>query len=130
VTDLAHDPGAKSMMAIQQEIESAKNIFRRLVEDASHESIIELLVSLRAKVPLSVDDTGWALWNLCDRCAIQHDAKRQYMYQSEFHEWSKTALFPCGCTGSSPTAHKHSRLLTGAFGTSGGAATTSRTRMP
>ena len=41
-------------------LEDVKRTFRKLV--AKHvrpESIIELLVTLRAKVDLSVDDTGW-----------------------------------------------------------------------
>ncbi len=80
---------------MQQEVENAKNTFRQLSEvDTSHESIIALLLSLRAQVHLSEDDTGWALWNLCDQYAMLRDAKSQYVYQSEFHEWSKTNLPP------------------------------------
>ncbi len=80
---------------MQKMIDDVKKMFGKLIaEHAKPESIIELLVSLRVKADLSVDDTGWVLWNICDRYAMMRDAKSQYKYQSEFHEWSKTSLFP------------------------------------
>jgi len=80
---------------LQKVLDDVKKTFGELVEGhAKPESIIELLVSLRAKADLSVDDAGWALWNICDRYAMMRDAKIQHKYQSEFHEWSKTNLFP------------------------------------
>ena len=87
--------GVQKEATLQEVLDDAKRTFRRLVaEHANSESIIELLVSLRAKVSLSVDDTGWALWNICDRYALMRDAKSQHKYQSEFHEWGKTNLSP------------------------------------
>lgn len=81
-------------LPVQQVVETAKHTFRRLLNDNAHESIIELLVSLRSKIPLSANDVGWVLWNVCDRYAVLRDAKNQYSYQSEFHEWIKSNLPP------------------------------------
>jgi len=74
--------------------DDVKRTFCRLITENAHPEIIKLLVSLRAKVDLSIDDAGWALWNICDRYALMRDATNQHKYQLEFHEWSKTHLFP------------------------------------
>ncbi len=82
-------------MALHPTLDEAKNTFRRLLNERAHsQCIIDLLVDLRARANLSVDDTGWILWNLCDRYALLRDAKSQYKCHSEFHEWSKDNLFP------------------------------------
>ncbi len=80
---------------MNQVLDDTKKTFRSLLDESTdHQCIIDLLVSLREKVDLSVDDTGWALWNICDQYALMRDAKNQYTYQSEFHEWAKANLPP------------------------------------
>lgn len=79
---------------MREELDEARRTFRRLLSENAKQSIIDLLVCLWAKVVLSVDDTGWALWNICDNYAMMRDAKSQHKYQSEFHECSKTNPYP------------------------------------
>ena len=55
-----------------------------------HQDIIALLVRLRAAEELSVDDAGWALWNICDRYAMLRDPDPQFRYQREFRALMET----------------------------------------
>ncbi len=78
-----------------QDFEKAKQAFRHLLDkDADHREIIDLLIPLNRKEDLPPDERGWVLWNICDRFAMLRDAKNQYLYQSEFYEWSKLSLPP------------------------------------
>lgn len=75
------------------DIPTVKGEFRRLLSDDAKEAIVDLLVPLlRSRATLSADDAGWAFWNVCDCYALLRKAKDQYSYQSEFYEWSKSAL--------------------------------------
>jgi tetratricopeptide (TPR) repeat protein len=65
----------------------AKREFRRLIaEDFTSTRILDLLLRLRENIDLTPDDTGWALWSICDRYALAEDAGTQHGYQSEFRE--------------------------------------------
>lgn len=73
----------------------AKSTFRNLVRvDADHHKVIELIEGLRRDVDLSIDDTGWALWNLCDRYAMLRDAEQQHAIHAEFFTWGQEHLAP------------------------------------
>lgn len=81
--------------ALQQTLADAKRKFHSLtVQGASQQAIIELLLCLRTRTDLSVDDLGWVLWNLCDQYAMLRDASTQLTYQQEFYEWSQDHLWP------------------------------------
>lgn len=72
------------------DIQAIKRDFSRL---NTHAAIIELLLPLLdPETSISADDKGWAFWNVCDRYAMLRNAKDQHRYQSEFFEWSKSAL--------------------------------------
>lgn len=68
-------------------IEQAKGTFRGLIARNAHQETIDLLLSLRDGNQLGLDETGWALWNLCDRHALLKRAEAQYGYQLEFWQW-------------------------------------------
>ena len=76
---------------VSSESTETKARFRELLrQGAPHQDIIALLVRLRDTEGLSVDDAGWALWNICDRYAMLRDADPQFRYQREFRALVET----------------------------------------
>jgi hypothetical protein len=80
---------------MQPIIEETKlEIQRMTYESGDFQAILDLLLPLRKREGLSIDDTAWVLWNICDNYAMLRDAKNQHTHHLEFHEWSKTNLYP------------------------------------
>jgi hypothetical protein len=79
---------------MSQAIDANRTFQKLLVDDGNVEASIALFRELQAKEELSIEDTGWILWNICDRYAMRRDAQNQFPYQSEFHTWVGTHFSP------------------------------------
>jgi len=70
------------------------SVFNKLVEQNRHIDIIAILQDFLESKDLSIDEKGWAYWNISDRYALMREPQLEYKYHVEFVEWGKEFLKP------------------------------------